>query len=298
MIKQTLFVSIFKKTNKILKGDKFKIPFSSKLFNFILAQTTPYPEFIKNKNGVFFLLPQGKVSREITLYGVFEKEETELVKNLIQKEDVVLDIGANIGYYTVLLSNLVGNEGKVFSFEPGLENFNILKKNIFSNNIQNSILENLAVSDSSIETKLFLSDGPGGHRIYHSNYCTDNFEVVNTITLDNYFKDNPIKERISFVKIDVEGAEFGVLRGMKSLLKNKNIKILLELYGPFIREFGNEPNQLFLFLRGYGFKIYFFKKLKQKNSITLNDMHELTIQEEANLNFEFKDQNFLCIKEI
>lgn len=295
MIKQKIFILIFKKTNRIL-SNKFKIPLYSTILNFILAQTTPYPKYVKNENGIIYLLPKGKVSRELTLYGVFEKEETELIKNLIQKGNVVLDIGANIGYYTLMFAKLVGKEGKVYSFEPGLENFSVVQKNVLTNQLQNVILEKVAISDSSKETKLYLSEGPGGHRIYQSNYCTKNFDIVNTTTLDDYFKDKSIIEKISFVKIDVEGAELGVLRGMISLLKNENIKILAELYGPFIREFGNEPKELFLFLRNHGFKIYIFKKINPESSFTPNNIQELKICEEEKLNFEVQDQNFLFVK--
>jgi len=294
MIKQKFFIQIYKLTFKILRKD---FPFFPKILNFILAQTTPYPEKIKKDNQTIHLLPRGKVSRELALYGVFEHDETELLKNIVQAGDVVLDIGGNLGYHTLILSDLVGVQGKVFSFEPSLENFGLLKKNVLENNLQNVKIERLAISNISSTTKLFLSEGPGGHRIQQSNFCTDNFDVVNTITLDEYFKDDPIINKINFLKIDVEGAELNVLQGMKSILKNENLKILVELYGPFIREFGHEPNDLFEFFKKNNFKTYFVKKLNNKEPFNIEDLQELENKNDEKLNYELKDQNFLCIKQ-
>lgn len=294
MKRQKIFIKIYKATYRILNKN---IPLSSLILNFILSQITPYPEKIKTHNGIFYLLPRGKVSRELTLYGVFEKDETELIKNIIHEGDVVVDIGGNIGYYTLILSNIVGKRGKVFSFEPGLENFSILEKNIMANNLQNTVIERLAISDVSSKTKLYLAEGPGGHKIHHSNFCTKNFDVVNSITLDEYYKNNSLRNEIKFIKIDVEGAEFNVLRGMESLLKNEGLKILLEIYGPFIREFGHEPIELFTFLRKNNFKIYSIKKLDLKKPFTSDNLLELKTHEENKLNYEWKDQNFLCIKQ-
>ena len=197
MKRQKIFIKIYKATYRILNKN---IPLSSLILNFILSQITPYPEKIKTHNGIFYLLPRGKVSRELTLYGVFEKDETELIKNIIHEGDVVVDIGGNIGYYTLILSNIVGKRGKVFSFEPGLENFSILEKNIMANNLQNTVIERLAISDVSSKTKLYLAEGPGGHKIHHSNFCTKNFDVVNSITLDEYYKNNSLINLISFLK--------------------------------------------------------------------------------------------------
>jgi len=294
MLKQRIFIQIYKITFKILSRN---FPLSQKILNYILSQTTPYPEKIKKNERIIYLLPRGKVSRELALFGVFEKDETELIKNIVQDGDIVLDIGGNLGYHTLILSAFVGKDGKVFSFEPGLENFSLLQKNISHNQLDNVTAERLAISDTSTKTKLFLSEGPGGHRIHESNFCTKNFDVVNTITLDEYFKDNSLRNNITFIKIDVEGAELNVLYGMKSLLTNERLKILVELYGPFIREFGHEPNELFKFLRENNFKIYFVKKLNGEKPFNVENLQELKIYEEEKLNYEYKDQNFLCVKQ-
>jgi len=99
------------------------------------------------------------------------KLETEFIKNNIKKEDIVIDIGANIGYFTLLLSKQVGDKGKVFSFEVETENFKLLEKNVKENHIRNVMLENVAVSEKEGKIKLYLSNvQPGMHRFYSSKF--------------------------------------------------------------------------------------------------------------------------------
>jgi len=79
----------------------------------------------------------------LAINGIWEPLETNLIKNKIKEGDIVLNIGANIGYYTLLIARLVGSNGKVFAFEPDLNNFKILKKNIEINNYKNNKKSNL-----------------------------------------------------------------------------------------------------------------------------------------------------------
>jgi len=160
------------------------------------------------------------------LKGTYELEETEIVKQAVKKGDVVVDLGANIGYYTLLLSKLVGKNGKVFSFEPEPKNFALLKNNVKTNKCSNVILENKGVSDRTGKAKLWLrsDSNKGGHRLIPINKSIHHSKPIeiDIITFDDYFKD-----KIDFVKIDVEGAEIMVLKGMKNALKEK-IKLLIE----------------------------------------------------------------------
>ncbi len=82
----------------------------------------------------------------LSINGVYEPLETKLVRKEVKKSDVVLDIGANIGYYTLILAKLVGKKGRVFAFEPDPTNFALLKKNISINGYKNVILVPKAVA--------------------------------------------------------------------------------------------------------------------------------------------------------
>jgi len=153
--------------------------------------------------------------------GVHESLTTDLFKKEIKKSDIVLDIGAHIGYYTLIFAKLVGKEGKIFAFEPHPNNFALLKKNVEINNYQNVILEEKAVSDKNGRIKLFLSEGSSGlHRIYKYKLEGErNFIEVESIKLDDYFKN--YDRDINWIKIDIEGAEWLALQGMPPAVRKE-----------------------------------------------------------------------------
>lgn len=118
--------------------------------------------------------------------------------------ELVLDIGANIGYYTLLMSKMVGESGKVYAFEPEPKNFEILQKNIKLNNANNVVIEKLALSDKVGRSFIALSEDSGQHRI------SDSGLEIQTTTIDEYFGN----KKIDFIKMDAEGSEGKILRGM------------------------------------------------------------------------------------
>ena len=228
-------------------------------------------------------------------FGVFEPFETEVIKKHVKKGDTVVDIGANIGYYTLILSKLVGDSGKVFAFEPDPENFSLLEKNVKANNLKNAILINKAVSDKTGKTSLFLSENNNAdHRIYKShdsNYKKKRKSiVVDVVKFDDYFKNKP---KISFVKIDVEGAEGAVIGGMGSTIKNNlSLKILLELFPIANVNFGITPEIYLNCLTKHGFDIYSLNEEKNRVEI-VNEIDKLLLE------YTVKKENFtnlLCIK--
>ena len=143
---------------------------------------------------------------------------------------MLADIRANIGYYTLIFANLVGKDSKVFVFEPSHDNFVLLHYNIEINNHQNVKLEQIAVSNKSGETKLYLTVNPWDNRIYDLQDNSNFIEVV-AISLDDYF--NKYNGKIDFIKMDIQGEEWATIQGMPLFLKkNKNIKILTEFLRP------------------------------------------------------------------
>jgi FkbM family methyltransferase len=163
-----------------------------------------------------------KDSLQLSTLGVYGPLETELVKNEVKKGDVVLDIGANIGYYTLIFAKLVGNEGRVIAFEPDPNNFALLNRNIDINGYKNVRLIQEAVPDTTGNIKLYLSeDNKGDHRIYDVGNGRKSIEIE-VIRLDDYFKD--YHDKIDFIKMDIQGAEMGAIRGMTALLQSNEKK--------------------------------------------------------------------------
>ncbi|OGM22849.1 hypothetical protein A2961_01665 [Candidatus Woesebacteria bacterium RIFCSPLOWO2_01_FULL_39_21] len=226
--------------------------------------------------------------------GVFEKFETELIKKEIKQGNIVLDIGSNIGYYTLIFAKLVGYNGKVFAFEPDPTNFAILKKNIEINGYKNVVLINKAVSNITGGLKLFLcEDNKGDHRIYDSKDGRKSIEIE-SVRIDDYFKN--LNNKINFIKMDIQGAEYDALKGMcRFLNRNKNVKIITEFCPIGLKRSGVKPIEFLKLLLRYGFKISEVNEAKNKvipidtPSLLLNELKEYTFKKE---NFT----NLLCEK--
>lgn len=198
------------------------------------------------------------LDRVISLYlkkfSLMDSSETEFLKSVIKRGMKVVDVGSNIGYYTLIVADLVGSEGKIFAFEPDTENFRLLQKNISENNCQNVETVNLAVSDKAGTARLFLSEeNQGDHRIYNFGNKRQSIEVK-TVSLDDFLKN----QRIDFIKIDVEGAEPLVFAGMTEILKNNpQVLIMMEFWPHGLRMAGFSPEIFLKNIKDQGFAVYF-----------------------------------------
>lgn len=144
--------------------------------------------------------------------------------------DIVFDIGANVGYFTLSLSKLTGENGQVFSFEAIPNTAKILSKNCELNNLKNVRLFEHAVSNKN-GTSIFLIPEKGENHtmasmVWHKDDSSVEKVLVDTIAIDQHPELSTLSP--SFIKIDVEGAEAFVLAGMKELLKRSYPKIFIE----------------------------------------------------------------------
>lgn len=225
----------------------------------------------------------------------FEPYETAVVKQLLKEGDIVLDIGANIGYYTLLFSRLVGEIGKVYAFEPDPSNYQLLQKNIISNNIKNTVLFNKGVSNKSGASTLFLCSGNKGmHRAYPSILCDDKIPIE-MVMLDE--ETNILNHKIDFLKIDIEGFEYQALQGMKKILKNnQELKILTEFSPTAIVESGYDPSDYLDLLEEYDFTIYSVENLKSPiNTAELRKELKIIVSIAKKLLLKYKDGKFESI---
>ncbi len=176
------------------------------------------------------------------------------MKQTVKPGWTVVDIGANIGYFTLLLSRLVGPTGKVYAFEPDPDNVRVLKKNVMANNCRNVIVVQKAVSNKDGQLKLFLDEeNKGDHRSYDSHDGRKSITIKST-TLDTYFRKD--KGTIDFIKMDIQGSEALALLGMKKTMKRQKKLILLSEFWPFgICNSGIKPERYISLLREYGFGI-------------------------------------------
>ncbi len=209
---------------------------------------------IKNKIGLFYF-PRG--------YGVWESsiyDGNDIEAYFKIRDGVFIDVGSNIGKYTLILGNRLKDMGRVISIEPEKKNFSVLKKNVGVNKLNNIILENVALSNKNGVVELYLSEGAGRHSIKR---ITGNKTLVQGVKLDDLIKKYKITN-VNLIKIDVETAEVEVLEGAMKTIEENSPKIIIEIL--------NQDNfrKVRNILKGYKFKkiskidYYFYKEQNNK----------------------------------
>ncbi len=189
--------------------------------------------------------------KRLVTSGKFDAGEIEFdnLENWISEGDWVLDIGANIGQYAYKMSKLVGRKGRVIAFEPIPDTFRILSRNMQYASHQNITLMNLAVSEATATISMEIPISDTQLNNYYmakiTNKVSDNQEVVMSINIDSL----NIPNKISLIKIDVEGHEKIALNGMIDLLKRDHPTLIVE----------GDDNQVEELLVGLG---YSFEKYK------------------------------------
>jgi FkbM family methyltransferase len=154
--------------------------------------------------------------------------EIELFRSTIKPGMTVVDLGANVGLYTLQFASLVGDTGHVYAFEPGPLSYGLLKANLALNRYyRNVTVENAAVSDSTGNTELHIcATGESDNRI--AGFATDERErvPVRCFALDDYFKPGT---QVDFIKMDIQGAEIKALHGMRRVIaENPSLKLFVE----------------------------------------------------------------------
>jgi len=281
---QTIFIKLTKFFSRIRR-----IPIARNIFDFLYFHIYDY------LSGIVLIEVQGHkmyvdledtgVVPYLIKDGIYEKYTTEYFKKIVKSGQVVVDVGAMIGYYTLIAAEIVGENGKVFAFEPAVDNYNLLIKNIEENGYKNIVPVQKAVSNKVGTTKLYLAQkNKGDHRIYDTRNGRSHIEVE-TITLDDFFKD---EERIDVIKIDVQGAEYVVLQGMREILRrNSNLKIFVEFWPMGLRRMGYSPEEFLNEFYKCGFMIYLINE--EITPIDKDSLLAMCIDE--------KFVNLLCMKE-
>jgi FkbM family methyltransferase len=172
--------------------------------------------------------PSETINRAIFLYGTFEISETRLVQALLRPGMTFLDVGAHIGYYTIIAARLVGETGRVHSFEPSETTRRLLDANVERNGFRNVVVHREALADRTGEVGFYPSELASNQGI-SSIIATDGRpppEIVPSSTLDDFVAGvgNP---RVNLIKMDIEGAELHAIRGGQRVLGGPDAPTLI-----------------------------------------------------------------------
>lgn len=185
-----------------------------------------------------------------------------LNKLTLMPGDIVFDIGANLGWYTVLFDRMTKQDITIYAFEPDPLNFHLLTENIARNHTRKAIAVNQAVAEVSGHKKLFRYKNAnlGRHSLLAIN--EQGSVDIQTITLDEFVRQRAINiNKIKFIKIDIEGYEYHALQGANTLLGK--VPFIFSEYSPrYMRQGGLTPQLFINLLLNKGFRPYFIEDKK------------------------------------
>jgi len=222
------------------------------------------------------------------IYNGFEQDETIFVRRFLENGDIFLDIGANIGLFSLIASHYVGDKGKIYTFEPATETYRRLCENVEMNAFNNILTFQIGLSDK--EEELLFNTSQTGYDAWNSftklEVLKDSQSIlVKTKTLDSFLNQLNISD-VNFVKLDVEGWEMNVLKGSKELLLSEKAPVLMV-------EFTEEN----AFAAGYYCgEIYDFVKQFGYNWYRYDSKQNTLIYEEKRLHYPY--DNLFAIKDI
>ena len=183
---------------------------------------------------------------------ISDKQKIDLIKSTIKPGMICLDIGANVGFYSLLFSKLVGKSGKVHAFEPDSINFKHLSQT--TRHCSNLKLNQLAVSSSNQPLNLYLSDQLNvDHQTFDIGQKRKSKSVKAT-AIDSYLKNR----KVNFIKIDIQGFDHQALKEAKKTLKQSSPLTIIGEFWPFgLKKAGTSAKEYLKFLKNTGFKIKF-----------------------------------------
>jgi FkbM family methyltransferase len=208
--------------------------------------------------------PTDYVDKWLYICGAYELADYSEFVGAAGRGDVVFDVGAHIGTYTLGLCRAVGDAGQVHAFEPNPQTFRRLRRNIELNGFANAQLNQVALADTAgqaqLNSPLYLNTGGGSlvpHQTQHG-LPTHAYEVQVT-SLDQYCYTNEIRG-LSLIKIDAQGYELRILRGAETVIRRRHPRIMVEHDPYWLSRAGSSGQELCSELRRLGYSLFQLKR--------------------------------------
>lgn len=200
------------------------------------------------------------IQQQIFFFGIYDQPGISFIKKRLRGDDVFIDIGANIGIYSLSASHSLKTDkgGKVYAFEPVSLVFERLKINIDLNGLTDLIIPlRLAIYDSKKILNIFLSspENLGMSSLFHHDHESGAVELVEAITLDEFVHEKSLS-RVSLIKMDIEGAELFALKGMSNTLEQFRPVLLVEISEQVLKDRNVTGHDVFEFMHNAGYKAY------------------------------------------
>jgi FkbM family methyltransferase len=247
----------------------------------LIYKVVDFFTFGKGLKKTFFGYPVRLPTRYINYFpSDYEQDNFDFLIKSAPQNGVVLDIGAHIGLFSMVAAQLTGKQGKVFSFEPTLATRQLLEQTIRMNNMQGTVTPcQQAVSNKEGSIVFYESDVVGDNSNSLVEYLEDRGLKGTTVpvTTVDIFVNQQGLQRVDFIKIDVEGAEYDAIRGAADTLKNFRPYCILAIHPTPIAKKGDQLGDIYDFVVNAGYRVTLYQKPMSREDFCNNkemiDLH-------------------------
>jgi FkbM family methyltransferase len=199
--------------------------------------------------------PVDLIQYSVLTTGEWEPEETAALRRLLRPGDVVYDVGANVGYFTLLAAHLVGASGHVYAFEPNEQVLPRLRHHLAINDLHNVTVVPVALADRDGHASFHAVGGANsGMSSLRADVSGDHTTTVELARLDSVVSARRLRPP-DVVKMDIEGAEYRALAGMEATCASAGaLSLLVEVSDRFLRQAGGSEDELLALLERFGFR--------------------------------------------
>lgn len=218
------------------------------------------------------------IERNLWVNGIWDQPIKSLMTAVLRPGDHFLDLGANIGYFTLLASQLVGPAGTVVAVEPSIRALRKLTNHVWLNECANVLVVSCAAGSERSQTRISLAteSNIGGSALASGSTPLQRSEPVWVAPIDDVLGGGAFHPRL--IKVDVEGYELAALRGIQRLLEADHPCIVCEVTEEFLRRFGHSAAELVSYLEGLGYQPYALESLPDFKRIAAAELSDPTRQ--------------------
>lgn len=215
--------------------------------------------------------PSDHIQKEVFWYGHYEKAAIQTLCMLTEEKHIVFDIGANIGYYTVVLAQKA-SDGALYAFEPVSSTRSQLEDNISLNSLNNVSVYPFCVSNQNTSSVIYISNDSnvGMSSLKEPENFSGKTESVQTISFDTWLETQEISS-VDIIKIDIEGAEVLALEGMQQSLSKFRPVILIEVIDEQLKKYGSSVEELYFIISKLSYYAYVPTKTGVLKRLTKNE---------------------------
>jgi FkbM family methyltransferase len=260
---------------------------------------------ISKKYGIKVFFPRydhRSAPLECLNFGTYEKKELQAILQIMPKNGNFLDIGANIGWYSLITAKIY-NKLKVHSFEPIKKTYGYLLKNVKCNFLKNIKTYNFGFYSENKKIQFYTYPEGTGNSSIRNLSKRKNVELQKSYVkiLDDFVSEKKIK--VDFIKCDVEGAELFVFFGAKKVLLNDSPVVFCEMLRKWSKKFKYHPNEIILLFRRFGYKCFYISNLRNQKILKKNRLEfyfnkKIKLKEIKKISSKTKETNFLFIHQV